>query len=674
MPLQKMIVKPGVNTQYSKTLNEDGWSASQLIRFKNGLPQKMGGWQKLLTTALTGTATGMHSWADLDGNAYLAVGTEQALQVVQQGELLTITPVDNTVNIACDFDTTNGSTTVTVGDTSHGQVAGNWIDIVIPVSVGGVVLFGLYQIASVVDANTYTVVAASAATSSVTAGGAVPQFNTTNTSTSVTVTLNNHGYTTADTFTVQVSTVVGGITFNGDYAINSITNANQFVITGGTAASSTTSGYENGGNCRIDYLLPTGYASNTPVGGFGIGGYGSGTYGAASGSTVIMPLRQWFLDNWGENLIGNPTNGTLYEWVPLSGNPATAVSGAPSIMTASFVSMPEQIVIALGAEVGGAQDPNLIRWCSAGDNTDWIASSTNQAGSYRIPTGSRIVGGRLIEQGALIWTDVDVWLMQYTGLPFVFSFTKLGAGNNELMAERAHGSLGQATYFVSDANICQVVGGSIQVMQCDVWDKMFRNLNTNQLGKVHLATNELFREITVWYPSAESDVVDSYIKYNQVENTWDYGTQNGYDASIARTAWVDVSPMGKPIGADVNGYLQQHEIGNNADGLPMLESITSGYFDLDINGQGTHYVYVDRLLPDFVWGSDTDSLNLYVYATNYSGEEPTIYGPFLVTPTTKYVILRIRGRQIAIQISGVGVNTFWRLGANRYQHAPAGRR
>jgi len=225
MPMQKIILRPSVNVEATPLLNEGGWSYSQLIRFFMGMAQKIGGWTKFIQTQIVGTGRGSHAWADLLGNPYYAMGTEQRLQVIQAGELIDITPIESTEDITPDFSTTMGSPTVTVGDTGHGAAVGEWINIVIPISVGGLILHGFYIVLTVPTADTYTITAGSDAAATVNNGGAVPEFDTTNTSATVLVTLEDHGYSAGQTFTVEVSTTVGGLTLDGDYTIVTVPDA-----------------------------------------------------------------------------------------------------------------------------------------------------------------------------------------------------------------------------------------------------------------------------------------------------------------------------------------------------------------------------------------------------------------------------------------------------------------
>lgn len=666
MPLQKILPTGGVNVQYTPTLAEGAWSDSNRIRFKDGLAQKMGGWKKLLNTQVVGSARGSHAWADLDGNPYYAVGTDQRLQVYQYGLLYDITPVINTSNAAPNFSTVINTKQITIIDAASDTNIGDWINIIVPISVGGLILLGLYRITSVASVNQYTIDAASNATSTVNNGGAVPAFTTTNTSANVNVMLNNHGLAFGDLFQVQVATTVGGLTVSGDYYVTAIVNQNNFTIADDQTATSNATASENGGNAQIEYLLASGDATATPISGYGIGTYGGGAYGLASGSAGYTTIRQWFLDNWGQDLIGNPTNGTLYEWTPPDNTvPAQPVMNAPSMMTASFVSMPAQIMVALGAETGSVQDPNLIRWSDAGDNTVWTASSTNQAGSFRIPTGSRIVGGGVVGQQAIIWTDVDAWAMQYVGLPFVFSFVKI-APDCGLLAARAWQVQGNNVSWTSQQGVYRYNGGALQLAPCSVWDKFFNNYNVVQKDKIHFGSNHLYNEMFCFYPTVDSDEIDAYIKQNINENAWDFG-------ELVRLTWVDQSVFPNPLSVDGNNYIQQHEIGYDDDGVPMNESIQSAYFDLM---DGSVFVFVERCLPDFVWQGTNPELQLYIKTIEYPGEEdsPSVYGPYEITPTTRYIIIRARGRQAAIQLVGDNLGTFWRYGAVRFLVQQAGKR
>lgn len=695
MAFQKVVVKPGVNVEFTPTLNEAGWSFSNLIRFKAGLAQKLGGWQRISQLMFTGTVRGMHAWNDLTGLSYLAGGSEQRLQVFQNqtGQLIDITPIRQTDNVAVNFSTDGVTSTVTVVDAGNGASATDWVDVVVPVSVGGLVLQGLYQIQTIVSSSTYTITAAKPSTALVNNGGAVPLFTTLNTQTYVRVTLANHGYplgsTTAGLFSVQISTTVAGITMFGTYTavttgLGGLSDANNFYIVPGAAATSGTTGSENGGNAQFQYLISTGLVSVTLEGGYGFGTYGSGPYGVGTGA-VPVALRSWYLDNFGQNLVGNFNGSTLYQWAPPatvfagttnSTNPATPVSNAPITLNSSFVSNPQQMVVALGVQnagTGGQIDPNLVAWCDAGVITTWTAAANNQAGTFRIPTGSRIVGGLVTPQQNIIWTDLDAWAMQYIGLPFVWGFQKI-ANECGLISGHAAGVLVQRIFWMGSSNFFTLGPGGATVLPCTVWDTVFNNLNATQAAKIFCAVNTYFQEISWYYPSATgTGEIDSYVKFNVQENAWDYG-------SLVRTAWQDQNVLGAPIGIDGTGLMQQHEVSPDADGSPMGESIQTGYFDV---AGGEAYVFVERMIPDFSYSgtpaSVTPGLMLTVYLLEYPGDAnsgvgPIAYGPYTITSATQMVVIRGRCRQAALKIQGMGLGTVWRVGAIRHNGQPDGRR
>lgn len=665
MTFQKIIIRPGVNKEATPTLNQGGWSSCQLVRFLQGFAQKTGGWQQMTSTRLVGTATGMHAWADLLGNAYLAAGTDQRLQVFTGGQIYDITPLRATHNVAVDFSTVISTPVVTIVDAGHGAAATDWIYIVTAVSVGGLVLQGYYQIDTIVNANSYTITAASNATATVNNGGAGSVFNTTNLSPTITVTLAATGYSVGSVYTVGVSTTVATVVIFGDYAVASIVDANNFTITAGSAANATTTGSENGGNVRIQYLLPSGYASATSVTGYGIGDYGSGDYGLGSAGSAVVALRQWFMDNWGQDLNANYTQGPIYTWSPPNiGTRATVLSGAPTINTAIFVSMPARQLVATGTETGSVFDPNLIRYSDVDDNTVWNASSTNQAGSFRIPTGSRIIGSTLATQQGVIWTDIDMWSMTYQGPPFVYGFNKIGS-NCGLIAGRAYAMIGTRLVWMGLDNFYVYDSNGVTPIPCDVWDIVFQNLNTAQSDKIFGATNGLFNEVAFFFPSASGDGnVDTYVKLNITDGFWDYGT-------LPRTAWHEAGVFNAPIGADDTGLLQQHEVGNDANGQPMTWYLESGWIDI---AEGQDFMFVDQLLMDFVNSSAGAQIAVTLSATDYPGSPERVYGPYLITPTTQYISTRLRGRQVKIRVGSSDLGSFIRMGASRYRGAIAGRR
>lgn len=667
MPLQRLQLQPGIDVEKTPLLNSGGWSSSNLIRWRDGLPEKYAGWTHLNQTPLIGTGRGMHAWADLLSNPYVAIGTDQRLQLLSGGTLFDITPIRLEHLVTPIFSTVITSTTVTVTDANNGAVTGDWINVQIPVAIGGMIIQGFYRIVTVVDANNYTITAATAATATVVNGGTVPSFTVTNGSANVLTTLVLHGLIVGSQFNVNQSTLVGGLLIPaGTYTVTAPVTANTFTFVPGGVATSNASASEAGGKVDIQYLLSTGGTSPVTSGGYGIGIYGAGVYGiGSSGGTTVTPLRQWFLDNWGQDLIGNYTNGPAYLWVPpLSTTPATPVPNGPLFMTASFVAMPQQIFVALGAEAGGSQDPSLVRWTDVADFTDWNATATNQAGSFRIASGSRIVGGIRAANFCFIWTDVDFWVMNYIQPPFIFGFSKIASGC-DLIASRAAGIFQSMIYWVSNNNFFLFNGSNVQIIPCPVWDKFFLTLDRTQKDKIHIAVNSWHAEITWFFPSLSGGgEVDSYVKYNARESLWDYG-------ALSRTCWHDDNPLGAPMGVDAAGLIQQHEQGFDADGQPMLPFIQSGFMSIS---DGTFFTFVERLLPDLILQGGTQRVFISIITQNYTSDPLVTYGPFAITPAIPYIVPRARGRVAAIRIFSTDLGVFWRIGAIRYLGQQAGRR
>jgi hypothetical protein len=666
MAQQKLLLKPGVNTQATQTLAEGTWSTSNLIRWREGYLEKLGGWRKYDPTPCVGVVRGMHSWMDLSSIVYLVTGSNERLQLYTQGSVFDITPIRATDDVTAAFSTTSGSSTVAIDAVAHQANVGDWIRIYNAVSVGGIVLLGYYQVTAIIGPDDFEIDAGALATSTAVAGGNTPLFATTNGSSTVTVTFEDHGYSPGDTFFVQVSTAVGGLTINGAYLVETVPDPDTFTITAVSGASSTASAYENGNDVTIQFLLASGSSTDVPLAGWGSGGWGEGTWGFSSaGSGAINPLRNWFLDNFGEYLIAQYTNGPFYVWQPPVGqnNPATLIATAPDINTASFVAMPQAQVIALGAEVLGSQDPLLVRWSDAGDYTNWTASSTNQAGSFRLSRGSRIVGGLQAPQTALIWTDTDVWSMRYTGTPFIYGFDTIGSGCG-MIAPKAAAVLGRATYWMSSRGFFTFGDGGVSPIVCDVWDQVFPRLSFANASKIVAAANSPFHEVAFYFPSTDGDgEIDSYVKLNTVTGAWDYG-------SLTRTAWLDESIIGQPVGVDLEHYIQQHETSDNADEEAMTGVFAeTGYIDI---ADGLEYPFVDMVIPDFKWRGTEPALSLTLYFTDFPGATPSIEGPFTVTPTTTFFSVRARARQVALRIED---NSFgwWRLGAIRVRSAPSGR-
>lgn len=668
MPYQSLKIRPGIQVEATPMLNEAGFSASNLIRFFQGILSKLGGWQRLTSQMFSGVCRGMIAWADLNGVPYIMIGTNTNLYVYYNGQLYDVTPIRRTSNVANSLSTVMGTNVVTITDTLNGSAQGDTVDIVTYAAVGGLVLQGYYVIQSIIDNDNYTINSPFNATSTVTLGGHTSLFTTTMTSGVVEVTLPNHGFTSGQIYTVHVSTTVGGLTLFGPYIVGTIIDVNNFDITATGSASSSTTAHENSDQIQYQYLISSGPVSTSTAMGYGEGGYGLGPYGIGATSAAIIPLRQWTMLNFGQDWIGCPTNGAIYLWNPSLGevnNPATLMSvNAPPHNTGIFLAMPQQQIVAFGAydAVNMYQDPMLIRWCDVGDFTDWTASTTNQAGSFRLPRGSRIVGGIQGPQFGMLWTDLGVWQMQYISFPLVYGFNEIASGCG-LIAMRAAGILAGNVYWMSQNEFFVANGTTVQVLPCSVWDIVFRNLNTFQKDKITCAVNSYFNEIAWYFPSLSgSGENDTYVKYNSVSQTWDYG-------SLARTAWFDQSVYGSPMGTDTTGLIQQHETTPDADGIAMLPLATTGWFKMS---EGSIYMFLERLIGDFIYDGNA-TMQVTVQTVNYPNDTPNSI-TFNVTSATEYNIIRLRGRLARISIQSSDVGSFWRLGNILTLTSPGGRR
>ena len=742
---------PGVNVEKTPVLNEAGISVSNLIRFRDGLVEKIGGWVKFYAFTVGGIVRALHAWQALNDDRYLATGTTTKLNVIADSVLTDITPQQKTTNPSPNFSTTSGSATVTITDSNISNVtAYDSIYLGTPVSIGGLILSGLYPITSVAGATTYRITASSNATASranvtitgatnanpcvisaaahgfsngdlvyiydvggmtqlngdvytianvaagtfelvginstaygvYTSGGTatetiVPHFTTVSASPSVSVTLPSHGLSAGDVVVLPVSTTVGGVTIQGNYPVTSVTSTNVFVVTADAAATSTTSASMNSGNVNLVYYITLGPSSG--YSGYSIGTYSSGGYSTGSSLTVQtgtpITSTDWTLDNWGEYVLACPDGGAIYYWQPNSGFlNAQLISGGPIFNAGMFVSMQAQIVIAYGSteqhDIGVDSDPLLIKWSAQLDFTDWTVTTTNQAGSYRLPTGSQIIGGLTAPHQDLIWTDLDLWSMNYLGYPLVYGFDKIGS-NCGLVAKHAAVRQGASVYWMGSSNFYSIGAGGVSPIPCYVWDKVFQNLDTDNQDNIRAWSNTPFNEVWWFYPSSDSvdGENDSYVKLNTLYGIWDYGP-------LSRTAAIDQSVLGTPIAAGPTGLIYQHEIGYNDDGAPINSFFESGYFSLS---EGEDLVFTDWILPDMKWNVVDESaaaatVQITFYATNYAGDTPMTYGPYNVTQATQFVNTRFRGRFAKIRIGSGDLGSFWRCGAVKVRSAQDGRR
>lgn len=673
MAFANVTFRPGVNTNATPAANEGGWSSSNLVRWWGPSVQKLNGWKHLANSTMAGLCRAMHAYEDLDGVHTFLLGTDGGPQIYYNagvGSVESVALTRRTINLAQGaFASTATSTTVTVTDVGHGAATGDTVVFNLTFGVGGrKISQGFSTTITVTNSSTWHFTMPLAA---LTNGGgqAINFFNYGGPASSppagvgpndIAVLLPGHNFSVGDTFNVEQlttsTTFSPGFSLFGPYSVAGVIDANNFWFTYGPTGT------------------PDGTVVNVPIN----GGKENISY---SGTTPTTP-QNWFVDNFGNFGLFCFAGGPIYYYTPpASSSPtAQAIQSGPQINQGMFVAMPQAQIIAFGSEAtlgGGVQDPLLLRWCDAGDFTVWVADATNQAGSFRLSRGSYIVGGLQAPQNTLIWTDTDLWSMQYIGQPLIYSFTILGSGCG-LIAPQARTVLGNATYWMSIQGFFRLGGAGVEPIDCPIWDVIFGdfpsvgNLSVyaGAVNKTWMWSDTPFNEVWTFYASVSGGTgeIDSYVKMTVTPQgmLWDYG-------KLERTAGIDQSIAGTPIAADGTLQLQQHDIGYDADGVPMVGAfIKSGLVSL---GDGESFSFMDQLWPDLKWLGSNGYVTITLWScSSPSGNLTTMHGPFTVVPETLQISVRVRDRYIAYRIDwGVTLGCSARHGATKARMAPAGR-
>ena len=624
MALQKFLFNPGINKEGTDYTAEGGWFDGNLMRFRKGFPEKIGGWEKYLPDSFEGTGRKLHGWVTLDGTKLLGLGTRFKLYAQSGDNYVDITPIRKTSTNSITFAATNGSSVITATDSSHGANLNDFVTISGAVSLGGVVTAAVlnqeYQITSVPTANTYT-------------------------------------FTAKDT--------------SGDTVV----------------ANSSDSG--NGGS-GVDgaYQINVGLDVFVDGTGWSVNGWGSGTFGSTSALTANNQLRLWSLDNFGEDLISNVRAGGIFYWdyTNVSNRPValSAIAGAnfaPTVGLQVLVSDIDRHVIVLGADPieGGSRseeiDPMLVAFSDQGNPLQWEPLSTNTAGSLRCSAGSQIIGGLRARQETLIWTDVAMYSLQFVGPPLTFGLNLVNEGVS-LIGPNAVVNTPNGIFWMDKKGFYSY-GGAVAPLSCSVDFYVFSDINEQQSFQVFGFLNKQFDEVGWFYCSSSSDVIDRYVTYNYVDQTWSIG-------QLSRTAWLDegIEPYPRATGTVSNSnFLYKHETGFDDDGSPMDNVfIESADFDL---GEGEDFQFIRGVIPDVKFtGTGTDqTINMVLKARNYPGDSLTTDQTTPFTSTTTKIDTRARGRQAAIRFEsdddgsdGVREGLGFRIGATRLDLQPNGRR
>ena len=711
MPLKKLLLKPGVNRENTRYTTEGGWYECNNIRFRQGTPEKIGGWTRISEATFLGIARSLWNWITLGSQNLIAIGTHLKFYIENGGGYNDITPLRATtsagdVTFLASADQLNGAidaddTTITIDDTTGFPTSGKLIidsEVIDYSAISSNTFTGCTRGAS------YLV---SGVTTSTTA--ATHNDNATVNCFTIVVTDSSHGAEVNDFVTFSGAAALGGnITaemLNQEYQILNIEDANKYTITAKSfnsdtitnalytniAATSSDSG--NGGSSVVGaYQINTGASSANPLVGWGASGWGSGAWGEGISDTET--LRIWSQQNFGEDLVFGHRDGAIFYW-DASGTLTTravllsskaGASGVPTVQNSILVSDISRFVFCFGTNVIGSatKDPMLIRWSDQEDATNWTPAATNQAGSLRLSRGTEIVTASQARQEVLVWTDSSLYSLQYVGIGSgVWSATLVGeqisitSQNSVAYANGVSYWMGKDKFYKYD--------GRAQPLPCDLRKYVFTDFNPLQYNQVFGGSNEAFHEVWWFYCSANASSIDKYVVYNYLEDIWYYG-------SMARTAWLDSGLRSYPLAATYNSLLVDHENGiddnETSTAAAISAFITSSEFDLD---DGHQFMLMSRVLPDVSFeGSTADSpvINMTFFPLNASGsgynsptsESGVNTGAVTRSATspveayTSQIHTRVRGRQMSMKIESSTTGVQWQLGSPRVDLRTDGRR
>jgi len=630
MPLSKLNFRAGINKEETDYSNEGGWVDGDKIRFRKGKVEKIGGWEKLSPNTIIGSARALHSWISLEGRKYLGIGTTNKYYIEEGSTYNDITPIRKNTTNAATFAATNGSSTITVTDNSHGAVNGDFVTFSSAVSLGGnvtaAVLNQEYQINLVTGTNTYEITAKDTSDATVTA------------------------------------------------------NASD----SGNGGSATDASYQL--NSGLDFFVQST--------GWGVGTWGAGAWGSSTALSDTNQLRLWTHDNYGEDLIINPRAGGIFRWVENDDVTTRAVnlattSGANLVPTKALqviTSETDRHLIVLGADPisgssrTGTLDPMLVAFSDQENPLQFEPLSTNTAGSLRLSSGSSIIGGIKARQEILIWTDTSLYSMNFIGPPLTFAINLINEGAG-LIGPKAAANSPKGVFYMSKKSF-YFYNGAVQKLPCSVQDYVFSDLDESQAFKCFAGLNEEFSEVWFFYPSVtdNQNEISRYVIFNYEENSWSIGT-------LERYSWLAAGVLDKPLAAgeeSATKRIYEHEVGFNDD-----ESAMDGVFvesaDIDIT-DGDRFVFLSRILPDILFvneigTSQNAAINVVVKRRDFNNLTLATDSTTQITSSSTFGSLRTRARQFVLRFESDDDNTEsdkknykWRLGSTRVEVQPSGRR
>ena len=521
-------------------------------------------------------------------------------------------------------------------------------------------------------------------------------FAATNGSKIITATDSSHGASEGDFVTIAGAASLGGVVtaavLNVEHQITSVPSVNTFTFEVSAAANSSDSGNSGSGSDAV-YQISVGLDTQVGGTGWGAGTWGRGTWNSGADLGVVKSLRLWSHDNFGEDLLINPRDSSIYYWDKSDGlttraveiSTETGASNTPTVAKQILVSDTDRHVIAFGTNTLGTtiQDPLLIRFSNQESLVDWTPTATNTAGDLRIGSGSKFIKAIQTKREIVIWTDSSLHSMKFIGPPFTFGIAPIAsnitiAGPNAAVAiEDIIVWMGKNTFYIYDGRVKQI--------PCTVKEEVFFDMDFNQLDKVFAGVNAEFGEVIWFYASNTNSLAnegtgqnDKYVIYNYNEQLWYYG-------SLERTAWIDRGLREFPI-ATQDGFGYNHEKGYDDDGSALNANIESSQIDI---GDGDKFAYISKLIPDLTFNGstvDNPSVNITIEGRNFPGGDYLQSDTSAVTRTaiststvpfeqwTNKADIRVRGRSFNISLASTDLGVRWRLGSPRIEARPDGRR
>jgi len=709
--LQKINIAPGFNKQVTPTGGEGQWVGGDYVRFRYGTPEKIGGWAQLGDQTLTGRNTALHHFVNASGIKYAALGTNRILYIYSGGAFYDITPIKSTNTLTSAFTTTQSDATVTITFASAHSI--NKGDIIlcdtwstITGSNFGASDFNdvIFQVATVPTSTTITIEMGSneSGSGASTSGGirvkhyysigpAVEESSAGwglglwggTVAGEITSTLNGSHASDASSIVLADS---GSMPATGTVLIDS----ERIAYTSNSTGTDTLSGLTRG----TDNTTTASHSDGATV-------YDASDYtkwGASQTGDIITAPGLWHLDNYGNKLIATIVDGATFEWDSdgSTSTRATLVTSAPTATRQTLVSTPDRHLVFFGTEttIGttSTQDDMYIRWSEQEDINTYAPSATNTAGTQRLADGTRIIAAIKGRDAIYIWTNHALFIMRFVGAPFVFSFQQVGTGCG-LIGKNAAVEVDGSAYWMSENGFFRYTG-RLESLPCLVEDYVYDDLNTVPRNHIYAGLNNLFGEVTWFYPGSGAASNNRSVTYNYMDSTAERPVWT--TSSLSRSSWSDSQVFGKPHATEydssatsdstvgntdgVTTYFE-HETGTNqikaGTGSAIAASIESGDFDLDqkgLAGDGEFMLKIRRVIPDFLQqtGDARVTLNLKNYPTD--SQASSSLGPFTSTTSTTKIDTRARARAVSLKVDNTSTTQHWKLGTFRLDIQADGRR